>query len=219
MSCGQCIGCRTEQKRQWGVRGMHELATAKDDAASFITLTYADEELPEHGNLQKSDWTLFAKKLRHKMGPFRFLMCGEYGSRTHTERCHMHAIIYNHDFTKDRVPLKKNEQGQQLYRSKTLEDVWTQGISSIGSVSFDSVSYVASYIQKRVIGKNKDAYYRRINKDTGEEYEQVPEFALMSRGDNSKDLRTGYGLGHAWIVTHHKEVYPRDEVLVNDGCR
>ncbi len=205
---------------------MHEVPFATDEKACFLTATYSDENLPENGNLKKSDWVKFAKKLRHKMGPFRFLMCGEYGSRKHTERCHMHAIILNHDFIEDRVPLETTEQGHQLYTSETLSKLWPHGFVSIGNVSHDSAAYVASYIQKKFKGKPEDKrrHYNHpsrdpnyINPNTGEigTYDQVPEFALMSRGDNSKHPLTGYGLGHAWITKYYREVYPRDEILVN----
>jgi len=215
VSCGQCIGCRTEQKRQWGVRGMHELQTTPNGEASFLTLTYDNEHLPENGNLSKRHWQLFAKKLRYRIGEFRYLMCGEYGSRTHTERCHFHAIIYGEDFIfpnkrKTRQFLKNNDQGQPLYTSPVLTNIWDHGIHSIGAVSFDSVSYVAAYTQVKIRGRDKAKHYRRtgVNKTTGEvyHYDQVPEFALMSRNP---------GLGRSWIEKYHPEVYPRDEVLVN----
>ncbi len=220
MSCGQCIGCTTEQKRQWGVRGMHHLQMTPNQEAAYLTLTYADENLPTNGNLSKRHWQLFAKNLRSKIGKFMFLMCGEYGSTQHTERCHFHAIIYGHDFicadqALTRQFFKNNDQGQPLYTSPILTKLWTHGTHVIGGVSFDSVSYVAAYTQKKIRGKLAAKHYQRVNKTTGETYDQVPEFGLMSRGDNSGDVHTGYGLGHSWISKYHPEVYPRDEVLVN----
>ena len=189
---------------------MHELQTTRDQVACYVTLTYADENLPENGNLSKRDWQLFAKKLRAKFGPFRFLMCGEYGSDEHTNRCHFHAILFGLDFP-DQAFYKKNEHGDPLFTSATLGKIWAHGTHLIGAVSFDSVSYVAGYINKKINGLKAKAHYTRINKTTGEVYDQVPEFALMSRNP---------GLGKNWIEKFHPEVYPRDEVLVNGklGC-
>lgn len=159
VACGQCVGCRAEQRRQWAVRGMHELAMSSDEAglatASFLTLTYSDEYLPENGQLVKRDWQLFAKKLRQNCGPFRFLMCGEYGARQNTERPHFHAAIFGHDFIEDRKIYTQNEQGHSLFTSATLEQTWQHGHHLIGSVSYDSVSYVAGYIQKKSTGKSE----------------------------------------------------------------
>lgn len=196
---------------------MHELAMTSDKdprnplpLGSFITLTYADEHLPENGQLTKRHWQLFAKKLRQQCGPFRFLLCGEYGARTATERCHFHAAIFGLDFIypKDanRVLFKKNDQGHSLFTSPILTKLWPYGTHLIGDVTFDSVNYVAGYINKKVNGRKAKAHYERINFDTGEVYDQVPEFALMSRRP---------GLGTTWIEKYWPEVYPSDEVLVN----
>lgn len=194
---------------------MHELPF--HEKASFLTFTYDDEHLPENGNLplrsgpkKKRDrpehWQNFAKKLRYHCGPFRFLMCAEYGSEAHTERCHYHAIIFGHSFEEDREYLKANKQGQPLFTSPTLEKLWPHGFTTVGNVDFDSVSYVAGYIQKRIVGKKAKSHYRRTNKKTGEVFTQNPEFGTMSRNP---------GLGTKWIENYHQDVYPSDEVIIN----
>ncbi len=194
---------------------MHELPFC-DDKASFITLTYDDEHLPENGNLPRCgvdketgevdkpvDWQNFAKKLRYHNGPFRYLMCGEYGEEK--DRCHYHAIIFGHDFTEDRKFYKTSESGEKLYTSEKLKKSWDHGFHTIGSVSFDSACYVAGYIQKKIRGKTAKAHYSRKNKN-GEAYTQNPEFGLMSRNK---------GLGHKWIERYYADVYPFDEVIIN----
>lgn len=174
--------------------------------ASFITLTYSDANLPPNGQLSKRDWQLFAKRLRHHIGEFRYLMCGEYGPNF-TERAHLHAIILGEDFGHDRTPYKKSPSGHHLFISPTLDAAWQNGLHSIGDVSFDSVAYCAGYISKKVNGDDAKDHYRRVNKSTGEIFDQVPEFGLMSRNK---------GLGTKWIEKFYPEVYPRDEVFVND---
>ena len=217
VGCGQCIGCKAERARQWGVRGMHELQMTTDNhpttptsKGSFITLTFDEEHLPENGQLEKKIWQNFAKKLRRDVGPFRFLMCGEYGSRSKTERCHFHAAVFGQDFVfpKDanRQLHKKNDQGHPLFTSPVLDRVWGKGQALIGDITFDSVNYVAGYINKKVNGKMAKQHYSRVNEETGECYNLEPEFALMSRNP---------GLGNTWIEKYWPEVYPADEVLVN----
>ncbi len=213
VACNQCVGCTAERKRQWGVRTIHELPFC-NNKASFLTLTYDKEHLPENGNLPKirgpnkqkpEHWQNFAKKLRYHFGPFRFLMCGEYGEERN--RCHYHCIVLGHDFSEDRAFYKTSDSGDKLYTSKKLRKAWDQGFHSIGSVSIDSASYVAGYIQKRVIGKNaRNHYDNRLNEITGEIYTQNPEFGLMSRNK---------GLGHKWIEKYHTDVYPYDEIIIN----
>lgn len=193
---------------------MHERAMNLDahptnptPVSSFVTLTYADAAYAEldNGSLRYKDWQLFAKKLRNQCGPFRFLMCGEYGDAG--ERAHFHAILFGLDFRQDRTHLKKTPTGQDLFVSKILDDQWGHGIHSIGEVTPASASYVASYIQKKVNGKIKKQHYEKVNTITGEIFHQEPEFGQMSRNP---------GLGKTWIEKYHPEVYPRDEVF-HDG--
>lgn len=213
VSCGSCSGCRAEKKREWAVRGMHEMQMTADPAtgvekACFLTLTYADEFLPENGNLQKRDWQTFAKRLRHEIGPFRYFMCGEYGDEN--ERAHYHAILFQQDLREDREQYTTTPEGHDLFMSPTINNTWNKGLHTIGRVSFDSMAYVASYVQQKITGEKAAEHYTKINHETGEIYKQTPEFALMSRG--RQDQR---GLGYTWIKKWHRNVYPLDQVHLN----
>jgi len=70
--CGQCIGCRLERSRQWAVRCMHEASLHEDNC--FITLTYDDEHLPADNSLDKSEFQRFCKRMRKRVGSFRFFI-------------------------------------------------------------------------------------------------------------------------------------------------
>lgn len=105
---------------------------------------------------------------------------------------------------------KTTDSGNKLFTAPEVDAAWKKGIHTIGSLSFDSISYCASYIQKRQNGEAQEDHYRRVNPETGEVYDQEPEFGTMSRGG-----RTGKGIGHSWIEKYHTEVYPSDSVLVN----
>lgn len=174
------------------------------DANCFITLTYSDENLPEDGSLVKDDWKKFAKRLRHRAGPFRFMMCGEYGDRNY--RPHFHACIHGLDFLEDRVFYKNTPLGHRLYISPTLERAWGKGFAPIGELTKETAAYVARYVVKKLTGERCRNGYIRVDPVHGTFWQVEPEFGLMSRNP---------GLGKEWIKKYAGDVYPRDEVVVN----
>lgn len=204
LPCGRCIGCRLERARQWAVRVMHE--SKMHDESAFITLTYDDKHLPKGGTLVVEDVQKFLKRLRERVnyGRFlclepiriRFFLCGEYGEKR--GRPHYHAIIFGFGFP-DKVRLAKRGEFAE-YSSRLLSESWGNGDARLGTVSFDSAMYVASYSTKKITGKKAREHYQG----------RKPEFLLMSRGG-----RRARGIGRGWIEQFHGDVYPSDEVIVN----
>ena len=147
------------------------------------------------------------KKLRKRFGNgIRFFHCGEYGSKF--GRPHYHALIFGFDFP-DKY-FWKMSNGMPLYRSNALEELWTYGYSSIGSVTFESAAYVARYVVKKITGDMADKYYLQddiVDVDTGEVMRRKPEYCTMSRG--CKKLGTG-GIGKSWFDDYFEDVYPHD---------
>lgn len=179
--CGRCIGCRLQYSRQWADRCMMELSYHK--SSYFVTLTYDPEHLPtsefideetalvsEIGTLEKRDFQLFMKKLRNHLPDqkLRYFVAGEYGSNG---RPHYHAIIFGLELD-DLVLYKKNAQGDKLFTSKLLTDLWSRGIVVLGDVTWESCAYTARYIMKKQFGKGAEIY-KKFNIE--------PEFTLMSR--------------------------------------
>ena len=198
--CGQCIGCRLSRSRQWAIRCLHEASLW--DTSCFITLTYRDDTLPPFGSLRKSDFQLFMKRLRARVGVrVRFFHCGEYGAVT--KRPHYHALLFGYDFS-DKRPWRVR-RGLQCWRSSLLEELWPYGQSEIGSVSFESAAYVARYVVDKVTGERSDAHYRRLDVSTGELVRIAPEYCTMSRRP---------GIGREWFDKFGAEVYPADGVVV-----
>lgn len=193
LPCGRCIGCRLERSRQWAVRIVHE--SKMHESNSFLTLTYSPEHLPKDGSLSVEHCQRFLKRLRARLAPkrIRFFLCGEYGEKL--GRPHYHAIIFGEDFSADRFSLD-NPGEFCLYDSELLRDAWGLGDVRIGSVSFDSASYVANYATKKIVGKREvvDAHYQG----------RVPEFLLMSRRP---------GIGRSWFDRFEFDVFPADEVI------
>lgn len=200
LPCGGCVGCRVERSRKWAVRCMHEASLHKESC--FITLTYDEEHLPDDGSLSVREWQLFAKRLRKKLGDFRFYMCGEYGSRNW--RPHYHALIFGRDFA-DKVYHCRGSQDDKIYRSAVLDAVWGRGFTSIGSVTFESAAYTAAYCVDKFTGPNSDWYYTRLN-CRGNPVRLVPPFNLMSRSP---------GIGAEWLKKYHPQVFAFDAINVN----
>lgn len=141
LPCGKCLLCRKARAWEITVRALLELQSNSLQSSCFLTLTCSDQNLPSvfpGGLLQHRPWQLFAKKLRKKIGPFRFLMCGEYGEQTH--RPHYHAIIFGHDLT-DR---EWNTDGT-FCDSPLVRDTWQHGQITCRKVNDNAIAYVAGY--------------------------------------------------------------------------
>lgn len=195
LSCGQCIACRLRKSAQWAGRCVNEAQMHK--TSCFITLTYAPEHLPNPPSLQLDDFQRFMKRLRKRVGKLRFFHCGEYGDRF--GRPHYHAIIFGYDFPDKHHWSTSN--GQKLYRSKILEELWPFGHSSIGSVTFESAAYVARYALKKITGNASKVHYASCPV-TGEVYERKPEYTTMSRRP---------GIGKSWYDKFSTDVFPIDQ--------
>lgn len=220
LPCGKCIGCRLERSRQWAVRIMHEAQMYDNNI--FITLTYDDENLPKDGSLHKEHFQLFMKRLRSKYVPkvpegfseeekeawllkygIRFYHCGEYGELL--SRPHYHACIFNFDFPSYRVvdgveerdkEFFKTSNGERLFTSKSLSELWGYGFCLIGELSFESAAYVARYCTKVVNGDDAEKHY------SGKQ----PEYSTMSRRP---------GIGCTWYEKYKDDAYPSDYLVLN----
>lgn len=165
--CGQCIACRLNKVRDWTIRLMHE--KKMHDKAVFLTLTYAPEFLPENGTLVKEDLQLFIKRLRKHVGKVRFFACGEYGEKY--SRPHYHLIIFGLGAENSVFNGKKYDYKKHGYWLNS--PLWKFGTMFIGDVSYGSCRYVASYVNKKLLGKDAARTYADMGK--------IPEFTLMSR--------------------------------------
>lgn len=197
IKCGQCIGCRQEKREYWAIRCLCE--SKMHAANSFVTLTYDQEHFPQHGSLNHRHWQLFAKRLRAKLGPFRFFMCGEYGDLK--DRPHYHALLFGLDFP-DRVRANSINASEPVYRSEILSRVWPHGSHSIGTVTYASARYCAAYTTKKITGPNAADHYSRVDVSSGEVVSVVPEYARMSLG-----RRPGEGIGGPWLEKYWRDIY------------
>lgn len=165
---------------------------------SFLTLTYDDNNLPEWGSLHKPDLQKFFKRLRKSLGtkPIRYYACGEYGENTN--RAHYHVCLFGHDFN-DKTVLKRTGK-HNLYISKTLNELWGHGHTSIGDLNFETAAYTARYVTKKF--GEMGGRYARLDEETGEIRTVVQPFAVMS-------LRPAIGL--TWLHKFHNDIYGHDK--------
>lgn len=190
--CGSCIGCRLDRAKEWAVRCVHEASLHKESC--FLTLTYADENLPDGGSLNPRNFVLFMKRLRKKFGRVRFFQCGEYGAAL--GRPHHHCIIFGWRPTD--LSLWKRKGNVKLFRSKAIEELWPHGFVTVGDVSYESAAYIARYILKKVGGPGAEDHYQGKH----------PEYITMSRRP---------GIGKNWIDKFSDEVYKKDTLVYGLG--
>lgn len=200
LPCGTCILCREEQARQQAIRIVHEASLYEHNA--FITLTYDDENLPEHNSLKYEDLRNFLKRLRKHLWKtkrirIRHYSVGEYGDKS--TRPHYHACVFGESFTEGKEVIRTSPN--VLWTSPVLQACWGKGFVSVGELNFETARYTASYIQKRLVRKQK---YVRTDETTGELIPLEQPRAIMS--DN-----LGKGWFHKWIA----QLVQHDHVVIN----
>jgi len=200
LKCGQCIGCRIDKARAWTIRLVHE--GQMHASSCFVTLTYDDEHLPEDGSLVKKHFQNFAKKVRRDVGKFSYYHVGEYGPKT--LRPHYHACIFGQDFRLPELPWVPFDRRGYMYRSPVLEQLWTKGNSTIGPFNEQTAAYCARYVISKATGPKADTEYQRVNLETGEVHQVVPEYATMSRNP---------AIGKRWLDKYSTDVYPSDDIV------
>lgn len=174
----------------------------------FITLTFNDENLYKRQvpmSLDKTEFQKFMKRLRSSVkNKVRFFHCGEYGDKNN--RPHYHALLFNHDFTDKTLFTTKN--GNNLYVSEKLSELWPFGFSTIGEVNFDTAAYCARYVMKKVTGDSAEVHYEYVD-ECGEIKAIQPEYCTMS---------TNPGLGKSWYLEFgYTDCHRHDFVLANNS--
>ena len=180
----------------------------------FITLTYEDSHLP-HGTLdldtgislptlRLKDIQDFMKRLRIHLyrkhdyeGGVRMYYCGEYGDKT--QRPHYHMISWNIPIY-DLQYYGKTKQGDDMYISQEINDLWGKGMVWICFSSWATNAYTARYVMKKqTYSKNE---FDQIYLSEG----RVPPFVRMSR--------TSGAIGLPYYLEHRDEIYLHDNIIL-----
>lgn len=164
--CGHCEECQKDIANEWAYRCVDELKAHSENC--FVTFTYAETDQ----SLHKKDMQDFLKRLRRRIEPIkiRYFGCGEYGKRG--GRPHFHLILFGWK-PKDLVLFFISKEGNQVYKSKFLEEIWqggldhdrSRGFIAVEEATFDTAKYSALYMQK----------FQQLSKDV------EPPFRIMSR--------------------------------------
>ena len=222
--CGKCLACQKQKRKEWATR--IELEAKKYKHNYFITLTYDDEHLiiPEQsintktgqiftneenwrewkGTLYKPHVIRFLNSLRkwwerdYKWEGMKFYLSGEYGDIG--ERPHYHLICMNCPKL-ELIPIGENPKIKKpYYTNERIEKIWGKGYITIGEVNWDTISYTAGYVEKKLFGEVKDEVYAIKG--------QSPIFSYMSRNK---------GIGREWFEENKNKLLETDEIINSKG--
>lgn len=193
VGCYHCQGCKAARTAEWTQRNVWEF-DAHGKVGCFVTLTFANEHLPDSYSVDVRTLQLFLKRLRKRLWKsfgvrIRFFAVGEYGDdEGATKRPHYHVLVYGWR-PEDAVQIENAQSGLPQWQSALLSEVWGQGRVTVGDVTPQSISYCAGYVfDKRRGDAAKEEYSGRLHPVTGELRDVRPPFNVMSR-------RPGIGMG------------------------
>lgn len=189
--CNSCIGCLIAKQQALEFLSTRELLSVykRHESASFVTLTYSDENLPKsHGmqTLSKRDAQLFHKRLRillKRAGitqKYKYILCGEYGDGSHatdtaetTHRPHIHFATFG-------------LSPEQL--KPFIMKAWQRkGIIDIGPLTQGGIRYIISYMEKQQTTPEIKELYKV--------FEVEPPFLTHS-----------IGIGKEWIIENMENI-------------
>lgn len=205
VGCGYCVGCIKRRAGEWVIRNLWEL-DAHGGVACFVTLTYANEHLPDDYSVSVKAMQRFMRRLRRRLPEgvkVRFFAVAEYGdSEEGTKRPHYHFIIYGWS-PEDAERIEDSKRGLPQYVSKFLDGVWPYGRVTVGEVNAQSIGYCVGYIfDKRWGAAAEIEYANRLHPVSGEVVPKVrPPFNVMSRRPGIGSSWPGFSNGDALMDT------------------
>lgn len=133
--CRKCDACLETRQRAWLLRMLMEAMLYDPSEVTFLTLTYAPENLPESEVLAKRSLQLWLKRLRRELGAksLRYVAALEKGSQA-TRRYHWHAILYGVRFT--------------AVNKHVIRRSWANGFIEWKPATPARMSYVLKYVIK-----------------------------------------------------------------------
>lgn len=240
--CGRCIGCRKAHSTFWGIRCYHEWRWYHDRRLPVVmaTLTYADEHLPPHGDLQYSDvqgfWMRLRRHIRYREEKaakaegrepdfssceLRYVVAGEYGPQT--ARPHWHALIFGVK-PDDLEWFKRGSKGHPNHDSPSWSKCWGKGITTFDLVDDVKQSFYVSGYAMKSAGLLMSGQFHV------EEEWMVPPgakrkrgFYLMTVNGERVQRQQEYSrvsqdppIGYRWFQEFYRDVFPHDRVMIFD---
>ena len=224
LPCGKCLSCRLETARQTAVRCIHEASMYQNNSFVTLTysdnylksekLIYKDfqdfvkrlrnyifqENLNKmFPNLsqkqQRSLWNQLPKDRRkelYELIKIGIFVAGEYGDKG--KRPHWHALIFNWRPT-DETFKYSNFRGDKVFSSKILDDLWSNGITEFGDITFESAGYCARYATKKLVhGRDGEHDFNPISKRSSKQ-----------------------GIGRAWIEKYYEDAFNYGYIVLPTG--
>lgn len=198
--CGCCPECLREKASYWALRCSMQ---AKSTPGVMVTLTYDSyiydkagrvigERVAKDMCVDKKDCQLFIKRLRKFFDKLdgrkiKYLLTAEYGKKTH--RPHYHALLFNVTFS-DIVFYKLSKRGNAIYKSKTLDKLWNNGICTVDSININ--------------GKTARYCTKYCAKDAGAE----DTFMLFSHGIGDDNLMAEFN-GKSYMIEGREYIVPK----------
>jgi len=129
------------------------LEAGKHTENCFLTLTYSDDRLPKGATLDPDHTKRFFYRYRENLknaseNKIRYYLVGEYGEKT--QRPHYHAAIFGIGCRGPRPDYYPNKDCKCSICEITRTS-WQNGFIGIGTLTNDSASYIAGYLQKTVM--------------------------------------------------------------------
>lgn len=174
VKCGKCDTCKRQKAQEWAIKLIKE--SQYHMKCCFITLTFDNKILLDKNSkavkmgaspafVFNIDYSMkyfqkFIKRLRKKLGKnISYFHVAEYGEKTH--RPHHHCIIFGHNFEDDRSEMEISKTGHVQYYSKTLEDLWSCGRTSIQDCNSNNIIYISQYSLKKMKKTLEQKEYNR----------------------------------------------------------
>lgn len=193
--CGRCPQCLANQRQEWVFRLRVE--QERSLFSLFVTFTYDDEHLPDDYSVNKRDVQLFLKRLRKRIGSFRYYLISEYGD--HTFRPHYHGLFFFSNTFKDK---------KKLYDDFT--SAWQNGFCKFGQVEEGSIVYCTKYClkkSKQIPGQK--ALFRLCSKmNGGLGYDYLAKMAKWHLNSQNYDFVSWHG------VTCRMPKYYKDKMFI-----
>ena len=127
---------------------------------SFLTLTYDEGNIPEDGQLKKSDLQKFFKRLRNRIGSFRYYAIGEYGPLQY--RPHFHDVLFG-------VGIDKRPDCFLAWMKSSYVRC------QLGKLEQGGADYISGYITEKIGTGDDPKLKRHLEKDLN------PVFSISSR--------------------------------------
>lgn len=204
VSCRKCEECVSIRKSQWCFRALAEAEHSFN--SMFLTLTYADEFLPEGGNVRLRDCQLFFKRCRNQIArwypnfdtkeyPLKYFLVSEYGSKR--GRPHYHLILWNCPLTSEEIFL-----------------CWKLGFVKVKPCVEPTIQYTLKYFAcKDFAPDGKKENFCVMSKNLGKQWladnlSYVKSFVTMP-GSNARIPIPSYYRDR--LRDHNPEAYPKRE--------